>query len=83
MNIFDKVDTLLLTTAEDRIDENFYYLAGISKTKYVSATLIAKRNGRTVLTNRLEHGTFSGKKIKNNANGVSVPSRLNRAMYTD
>lgn len=63
MNIFDKVDTLLLTTAEDRIDENFYYLAGISKTKYVSATLIAKRNGRTVLTNRLEHGTFSGKKI--------------------
>ena len=63
MNVFEKADAVILTTSEDRVDENFYYLAGISKTKHVSAAVIAKKNGSVVLTNRLEHGTFSGRKI--------------------
>jgi Xaa-Pro aminopeptidase len=62
MDIFKKADTLVLTTSEDRVDENFYYLAGISKTKHVSAAVVAKKTGRLILTNRLEYATFGGRK---------------------
>ena len=50
MNVFEKADAVILTTSEDRVDENFYYLAGISKTKHVSAAVIAKKNSSVLFT---------------------------------
>ncbi len=55
--------TWILTTSEDHIDENFYYLTGLSKEKHVSATLLLNGNNKLILTNRLEHGLFKEKKI--------------------
>lgn len=54
---------IILTTSEDHVDENFYYATGISKAKHVTATVIIDGNHRTILTNKLESGLFSGKKI--------------------
>jgi Xaa-Pro dipeptidase len=70
MELPKKVNSLILSTNEDRIDENFYYLTEISKNKRVSATAIVNGKGTTVLTNRLEHGLFNKISTKGASGGL-------------
>ena len=51
-------DSILLFTNEDRVDPNFYYLAGVSKMTHVTAYLAAVKGKPAILTNSLEYGTL-------------------------
>ena len=51
-------DSLLLFTHEDKVDPNFYYLAGVSKMTHVTAYIAAGKKRPAILTNPLEYGTF-------------------------
>ncbi len=53
----------IFSTAGDHVDENFYYVTGLSKIRQVSGAVIVTKKGNVVLTNILEHGLFKGKKI--------------------
>ena len=56
-------DTLVFFTDGSRVDENFYYFTGLSKTAQVTGTVIVTKSGPVVITNRLESETFKCRKI--------------------
>ena len=57
------VDSLVFMTDGSRIDANFYYFTGLSKSIQVTSTVIITTNGPLTITNRLEERIFSGRKI--------------------
>lgn len=57
------VDSLVFMTDGQRVDANFYYFTGLSKSIQVTSTVIVTSNGPLAITNRLEERIFSGKKI--------------------
>ena len=56
-------DTLVFFTDGSRVDENFYYFTGLSKTAQVTGTVIITKSGPVVITNRLESEIFKCRKI--------------------